>query len=327
MKYLPIPDEVAERAPNAGRYQSLRRGWSDFHFQSRTLMSNPFYGVRTTGIYCRAGCKSRRPLARNVRYFATAKDARDAGFRACKRCKPDDDAALDERIAHACRILDDSGDAVSLAELGERVGLSPAYLQRRFTAAIGMSPHRYAKLARQERYDVPRKGGKGLTVVYTIVDSQLGRVLVAATKRGIARVDIGERDGSLEQRLRNAFPSANLERSVDRLESATSRIVAYLASEGPWPLLPLDVRATAFQMRVWDALRDIAPGRTMEYGQLARAIGSPSAARAVARAVASNPIALLIPCHRIVPARGGVGGYRWGPARKTRLLELERSSE
>lgn len=284
----------------------------------------PFYGVRTTGIYCRTGCKSRRPLPRNVRYFATIVDAQEAGFRACKRCRPDAAAAIDERIAQACRILDSSAEAVTLAELGERVGLSPGHLQRRFAAIVGMSPHRYAKLAREERYELPRKGGKGSTVTYAIVDSALGRVLVAATPRGICRVDIGERDGTLERCLREAFPSAQLARSDDRLESATSRIVAYLANEGPWPLLPIDVRATAFQMRVWDALRDLAPGKTMEYGQLARAIGSPSAARAVARAVAANPIALLIPCHRIVPATGGVGGYRWGPQRKERLLQLER---
>lgn len=289
------------------------------------MSSGPFYGVRTTGVYCRTGCKSRRPLARNVRYFATTADARAAGFRACKRCRPDDAARIDERIAHACRILDTAAETVTLAELGERVGLSPGHVQRRFTALIGMSPHRYAKLAREERYDVPRKGGKGLSITYTIVDSALGSVLVAATQRGICRVDIGDRTRSLEQRLREAFPSAQFERSDDRLESATSRIVAYLANQGPWPLLPLDVRATAFQMRVWDALRDIAPGRTMEYGQLARAIGSPSAARAVARAVATNPIALLIPCHRIVPASGGVGRYRWGPRRKERLLQLESS--
>jgi AraC family transcriptional regulator, regulatory protein of adaptative response / methylated-DNA-[protein]-cysteine methyltransferase len=286
----------------------------------------PFYGVRTTGVYCRTGCKSRRPLEKNVRYFANTADARAAGFRACKRCRPDDAAGVDERIAHACRILDTAAEPLTLAELGARVGYSPTHLQRRFTAVVGMSPHRYAKLAREERYERPRKGGRGTTIVYAIVDSPLGRVLVAATQRGICRVDIGERDRTLEQQLRDAFPSATLERSDDRLESATSRIVAYLANEGPWPLLPIDVRATAFQLRVWDALRDIAPGQTMEYGALAKAIGSPTAARAVARAVASNPIALLIPCHRIVPASGGVGGYRWGPRRKERLLELERNA-
>jgi AraC family transcriptional regulator, regulatory protein of adaptative response / methylated-DNA-[protein]-cysteine methyltransferase len=291
------------------------------------MSESSFYGVRTTGIYCRTGCKSRKPLAQNMRYFATAADARAAGFRACKRCRPDDAEAIDERIVEACRILDDANAPVTLDELGKRVGLSPTHLQRRFTAIVGMSPHRYAKVARDERYGVPRKGGKGLTVAYAIVDSAFGRVLVAATKRGICRVDIDERDRTLEARLREAIPLAKLERSDDRLESTTSRIVGYLANEGPWPLLPIDVRATAFQMRVWDALRDIAPGQTMEYGQLARAIGSPSAARAVARAVASNPVALLIPCHRIVPAGGGVGGYRWGPGRKARLLELEAVSE
>ena len=286
----------------------------------------PFFGVRTTGIYCRTGCKSRRPLEKNVRYFATTADARAAGFRACKRCRPDEINATDERVAHACRILDAAAEPLTLAELGARVGYSPTHLQRRFTAVVGMSPHRYGKLAREERYERPRKGGKGLTISYAIVDSLLGRVLVAATQRGICRVDIGERDRTLEQQLREAFPSAIFERSDDQLESATSRIVAYLANEGPWPLLPIDVRATAFQMRVWDALRDIAPGQTMEYGALARAIGSPAAARAVARAVASNPIALLIPCHRIVPASGGAGGYRWGTERKECLLALERNA-
>lgn len=287
------------------------------------MSSSPFYGVRTTGIYCRAGCKSRRPLPQNVRYFVTTADARAAGFRACKRCRPDDAAAIDERIAHACRILDASAETMTLAELSQRVGLSAGHLQRRFTAVLGMSPHRYAKLARDERYEVAPKGGKGLSIAYAIVTSTIGRVLVAATQRGVCRVDIGEGDRALEHRLREAFPSAQLKRSADRLESATSRIVAYLANEGPWPLLPIDVRATAFQMRVWDALRDIAPGRTMEYGALAKAIGSPTAARAVARAVATNPIALLIPCHRIVPASGDAGGYRWGAERKQRLLQLE----
>jgi AraC family transcriptional regulator of adaptative response/methylated-DNA-[protein]-cysteine methyltransferase len=169
-----------------------------------------------------------------------------------------------------------------------------------------------------------RNGAPNEQIGYAIVDSALGCVLVAATTRGICRVDIGKGDAVLEKRLREAFPSAAFERSDERLESATSRIVAYVANQGPWPLLPLDVRATAFQMRVWEALRAIEPGMTMGYGELARAIGSPSAARAVAQACASNPIALLIPCHRIVPASGGSGGYRWGPQRKALLLEIER---
>ena len=288
-------------------------------------MNAPYYGVRTTGIYCRAGCKSRRPLDRNVRFFQSPQDAQRAGFRACRRCRPDELEAIDERIVEACRILDWADERITLGELSERIGLSKGHLQRRFTKIMGMSPRAYARLAREERYDVPRKGGKGLAVAFTIVDSALGRVLVAATRRGICRVDIGASDRALEQRLRKAFTAASVERSDDRLETATSRIVDYLAKSGPWPLLPIDVRGTAFQLRVWEALRTIAPGRTMAYAELARAIGSPSAARAVAKACAGNPIALLIPCHRIVPKRGGTGGYRWGPARKRALLTLEES--
>jgi AraC family transcriptional regulator of adaptative response/methylated-DNA-[protein]-cysteine methyltransferase len=320
----------------------------------------PFYGVTTTGVYCRKGCASRTPLAKNVRFFNDLQAARDAGFRACKRCRPDAATAIDERIVQACRLLDGE-ESLTLAQLGARVGLSPGHLQRRFTRAIGLSPRQYAQLTREERlrrviraapsvtaalYDAGygssasayagaskrlgmtptalRNGAPDEQIGYAIVDSALGRVLVAATSRGICRVDIGDRDSVLEKRLREAFASAAFARSDERLESATSRIVAYLANQGPWPLLPLDVRATAFQMRVWEALRTIKPGTTMEYGELARAIGSPAAARAVAQACASNPIALLIPCHRIVPAAGGAGGYRWGPKRKARLLEIER---
>ncbi len=287
----------------------------------------PFYAVTTTGVYCRRGCASRKPLAKNVRFFQDAKSARDAGFRACKRCKPDEAEAVDARVVQACRLLDDADERLTLDELAELVGLSPGHLQRLFTRTIGISPHAYGNLARNERFERPRGGGKGKRVSYAIVASALGRVLVAATSRGICRVDIDTNDAVLERRLREAFPLAHCDRSDDRLESATSRIVAYLAHEGPWPRLPLDVRASAFQLRVWEALRAIKPGTTTRYAELARAIGSPSAARAVARACASNPIALLIPCHRVVPAAGGAGGYRWGSRRKARLLEIERASQ
>ena len=290
------------------------------------MIDAPFYAVTTTRIYCRRGCASRKALAKNVRFFEDAESARDAGFRACKRCKPDEAEAADARVVQACRLLDDADERLTLDKLADRVGLSPGHLQRLFTRTIGISPHAYGSLARNERLERPRGGGKGKQVSYAIVASAIGRVLVAATSRGICRVDIDTNDGALERRLREAFPLAQYDRSDDRLESATSCIVAYLANEGPWPRLPLDVRASAFQLRVWEALRAIKPGTTTGYGELARAIGSPSAARAVARACASNPIALLIPCHRVVPAAGGAGGYRWGSRRKARLLEIERAS-
>ncbi|HUA08851.1 MAG TPA: methylated-DNA--[protein]-cysteine S-methyltransferase [Candidatus Acidoferrales bacterium] len=289
-------------------------------------MNAPFYGVSTTRIYCRTGCKSRRPLARNVRHFANVEDARAAGYRACKRCRPDEVATIHDRVLEACRVLRDAGERMTLAQLGARVGLSPSHLQRLFTQTIGISPRAYAKLAREDLYERPRGDRPGSSVRYAIVDSTLGRVLVAVGPRGVCRVDIDDDDRALERRLRETFPHACVERNDERLTSAASSIVAYLARQGPWPLLPLDVRATSFQLRVWDALRKIRPGATMEYAELARAIGSPSAARAVARACASNPVALLIPCHRIFPAAGGTGGYRWGPRRKARLLELERSA-
>jgi AraC family transcriptional regulator of adaptative response/methylated-DNA-[protein]-cysteine methyltransferase len=181
-------------------------------------------------------------------------------------------------------------------------------------ATIGMTPARFAN------------GAAGETIVYGIVASALGRVLVAATQRGICHVALGPDAMQLERDLRAAFPAAALERADDRLESATSALVRYLAGTGPWPELPLDIRATAFQARVWTALRALVPGTTTSYGELARALGDPRAARAVARACATNPVALLIPCHRVVGADGGLRGYRWGIERKRRLLDLERDA-
>jgi len=171
-----------------------------------------------------------------------------------------------------------------------------------------------------------RRGAAGTTVTYGIVASALGPVLVAATERGIAHVALGDDEAELEAGLRASFPRATLERADDRVESATSALVRYLASGGPWPKLPLDVRATAFQARVWEALTHIAPGATTTYGELALALGDPNATRAVARACATNPVALLIPCHRVIAKNGDMRGYRWGIERKRRLLDLERDA-
>ncbi len=359
MPYPPIPGEIAARArhrplADAQRYDAIVRHDASFDGQF-------VFGVRTTGVFCRPSCKSRRPLEQNVEFFSDPARARAAGFRPCLRCRPEAPNPADERIVRACKLIDEADEPIALNHLAELVGLSPSHLQRTFTRTIGISPSRYARLRRDERlrrllqaapsvtaaiydsgYASPatayegatqrlgmrpssiRKRGHGETIHYAIVPSPLGPVLVAATARGICRVDIGNEEAALTQRLRDAFTSANCVRAEDRLESATSRIVAYLAREGPWPQLPLDVRASAFQMRVWEALRAIEPGKTMQYGELARALGCPTAVRAVARAVATNSIALLVPCHRIVPARGGAGGYRWGTERKEQLLDLER---
>ncbi|MEO9171279.1 MAG: methylated-DNA--[protein]-cysteine S-methyltransferase [Candidatus Baltobacteraceae bacterium] len=320
------------------------------------------YAVKTTGVYCRPTCKSRRPLRANVEFFLGADEARAAGYRACKRCKPEQAIAIDDRMIRLCRYLESAEQAPTLRELREFIGLSETHLQRRFKAEIGMSPRRYSAIVRETRlrsrlqdpgsvtdaiYNAGfssasqvygngaatlgmslaqfRAGGKKAEIVYAIVDSTLGNVLVAGTRSGICRVDIATSPGELEARLNREFPHASITRTDDRLESTTSLIVRYLSGDGAWPKLPVDVRASAFQARVWHALREIAPGTTMSYAQLARVIGSPTAARAVARACATNPIALLIPCHRIVPSAGGVGRYRWDPERKKRLLEIERT--
>jgi AraC family transcriptional regulator of adaptative response/methylated-DNA-[protein]-cysteine methyltransferase len=323
------------------------------------------YAVTTTGVYCRPTCKSRRPLERNVRFFTDVAGARSAGFRACKRCHPDDGAydAQPAWLAHACRFLEAAEEAPTLAELAAEVGVSRAHVQRAFTKAIGVSPRRYAATLRERRlrtalrsgvsvsaatyesgfgsssrmYEAAgatigmtpasyRSGAPGETIAFGIVGSALGPVLVAMTDRGIAHVALGDDEAALERDLRASFPQATLERADDRVESATSALVRYLASGGPWPQLPLDVRATAFQARVWEALTRIAPGATTTYGELARALGDPNATRAVARACATNPVALLIPCHRVIAKNGDMRGYRWGVERKSRLLDIERNA-
>ena len=323
-----------------------------------------FYAVTTTGVYCRPTCASRLPLEKNVRFFADTAGALAAGFRACKRCRPDD-AAIDGQpdfIAQACRILAASDEGPSLAHLAAHVGVSRAHLQRTFTKYVGVSPKRYAITLRDRRLRTAlrsgasvtdatyesgfgsssrmyesaastigmtparyRRGAAGETIVFGIVPSALGNVIVAMTDRGIAHVAIGDDPTLLERELRVSFPDAHIERADDRVETATSALVRYLADGGPWPRLALDVRATAFQARVWKALTAIVPGTTTTYGELARALGDPNATRAVARACAANPIALLIPCHRVIAKHGDMRGYRWGIERKRRLLNLERN--
>jgi AraC family transcriptional regulator of adaptative response/methylated-DNA-[protein]-cysteine methyltransferase len=323
------------------------------------------YAVTTTGVYCRPTCKSRRPLERNVRFFADAAVARASGFRPCKRCRPDD-AAYDPQpawLTQACRFLEDAEEAPTLDELAAHVGVSRAHLQRSFSRAVGVSPRRYAATIREQRLRTSlrggatvteatyesgfgsssrayesaratigmsparyRRGASGTTVSYGIVASALGSVLVAATERGVCHVALGDDPSELERGLRASFPKATLERADDRVESATSALVRYLAKTGPWPQLPLDVRATAFQARVWEAITRITPGTTTTYGELAAALGDAHATRAVAQACAANPVALLIPCHRVIAKNGDARGYRWGVERKSRLLDLERSA-
>jgi AraC family transcriptional regulator of adaptative response/methylated-DNA-[protein]-cysteine methyltransferase len=321
------------------------------------------YAVRTTGIYCRPSCPSRRPDRRNVVFFDTPAEARAGGFRACKRCRPDERPAADpwvEKIGRACALLAQAEHPPSLHALASRFAASAAHFQRMFTRIVGVSPRAYAEAHRAHRVksglrrsptvtdalfdagyqsssrfyegvvkrigmapSVYRRGGAGEVIRYTTVRSDLGWVLIAMTARGLCAVSMGDSADRLKAALEREYPAAVLERSSAGLAEMARTIVGLVDGHPPSSDLPFDVRATAFQWRVWSALSKIPAGETRTYGELAAAIGRPRAARAVARACASNRLALAIPCHRAVPASGGAGGYRWGASRKQALLARE----
>jgi AraC family transcriptional regulator of adaptative response/methylated-DNA-[protein]-cysteine methyltransferase len=321
------------------------------------------YGVRTTGVYCRPSCSSRRPRRENVVFFGAPAAAESAGFRPCRRCHPNDEARTREihAVLRACRLLDDSLDQQpGLKALGAAVGLSPWHLQRRFTRIIGVSPRAYVEARRAERlrqglrrgetvsravygagygsgrpvYErkrellgmtpaTYRRGGQGATVRWTLAESPLGTLLVAATERGVCSVQLGDSDEALEASLRRELPAAELRRDPGPLTEWVRRILDHLGGTEPRIDVPVDVRATAFQWRVWEALRGIPRGATRSYAEIAQEVGAAGAARAVAKACASNPVALVVPCHRVVRADGAPGGYRWGAERKQKLLAIE----
>ncbi|NTV79927.1 MAG: bifunctional DNA-binding transcriptional regulator/O6-methylguanine-DNA methyltransferase Ada [Candidatus Aminicenantes bacterium] len=323
-----------------------------------------FYGVATTGIYCRRGCPSRRPNPRNIRYFGTSADAERAGYRSCKRCRPESPEAPDPRLriaVEACRSIEKSETPPSLRELAAAAGLSPFHFQRLFKSVVGVTPKQYAmekrsnRLRRQLRdgraistalYDAGfasssrfyenaaatlgmrpseyRSGAPGEPIRFTIVRSYLGPVLVAATMRGICAIEFGRSEDALKDRLRTRFPKAELRGPDPGLRKAVARVLSLLEEPRKRrPALPLDVEGTSFQRRVWQALSRIPAGSTVTYAEIAARVGRPKAARAVAQACAANPVAVAIPCHRVVRADGGPGGYRWGVVRKKKLLERE----
>jgi AraC family transcriptional regulator of adaptative response/methylated-DNA-[protein]-cysteine methyltransferase len=322
------------------------------------------YAVRSTGVYCRPSCASRRPRREVVTFFDAPADAERAGFRACRRCAPRDAALADpwvDKIRRAVVYLANVEGHPSLATLAKRLGGSPYHLQRNFKRIVGVTPREYAdacrlrKVKRRLREGAPvtgamldagygsssrfyeraapklgmspstyRRGGSGMSIRYSIVDSPLGRLLVGATPRGICSVAMGTSDAELERALTREYPAADVAADTGALARWTKQILAHLAGRQPRLDLPLDVRATAFQWQVWEALRTIPYGETRTYGEIARAIGHPRASRAVARACATNPVALAVPCHRVVAGTGGASGYRWGVERKKALLARER---
>ncbi len=320
------------------------------------------YAVASTGIYCRPSCPSRRPRRNQVRFFSTPDAAETEGFRACRRCEPrklEPDAR--RRVREAREYLDRHLDeTVTLQRLGAAVGLSPYHLQRSFRRQTGMSPKAYADSRRMERmksglrkgdtvsratydagYTSPsraydhararigmtpaayRRGGAGLRIGFTTVRTSLGTLLVAATDRGLCAVTLGDSEEELERRLREEYPAARFEAGDERLREWATAVVDRLEGNGDTARPPLDLRGTAFQLRVWEELQRIPAGTTRSYGEVARAIGRPSAARAVAAACAGNPVAVVVPCHRVVRETGELGGYRWGVERKQAILERE----
>ena len=320
------------------------------------------YAVRTTRIYCRPSCSSKRPARKNVSFFAAPGAAERAGYRPCKRCDPRGEHQEPGAVARARAYLDaNPSRSISLDDLAAAVGMSAHHLQRSFKQLVGVSPKEYQDALRTDQFRkrlragdsvsratyeagygsssrvyeraakslgmtpaVYRKGGVGMHIVYTIADSPLGRVLVGITKLGVCAVSMGDSDGELIAKLRADFPRAVIDRGDHRphawVTAVLERIRHPKTAKGE---IPLDVNGTAFQRLVWKALQDIPAGDSRSYTEMAAAIGNPKAVRAVARACATNKVAVVIPCHRVVREDGSLGGYRWGMERKERLLAEE----
>ena len=353
-------DEQAKSVPEA---ESEAR-WQAVQNRDRRFDGAFVYAVRSTGIYCRCTCPSRRPNRQHVSFFSGPEPASQAGFRACLRCHPDQSLTADRQmdlVRTACRHIQEAEDGPpSLTELSAALAVSSGHLQRVFKRQLGVSPRQFADACRQERfkarlksgwditdamYDAGygstsrlyegsldhlgmspasyKRGGGGARIAYATVESPLGQLLVAATEQGVCAVKIGDHHESLEEELKGEFPGAELRRDSPVLGEWVTAIVEHLSGQLPNLDLPVDVWATAFQRLVWEYLRNIPYGETRTYQQIAIELGQPKAARAVGRACATNPVAVVVPCHRVVRRDGNLGGYRWGLHRKKELLAQE----
>jgi len=326
------------------------------------------FAVRSTGIYCRPSCPSRRPRLDRVTFFRLPEAAEQAGFRPCRRCHPRQAKLVDpqvEMVQRACQWLDSTdGERITLAALSEQVGISAFHLQRTFKSVMGITPRQYADACRMERFKARvregdsitsamysagfgsssrlysraaselgmtpatySRGGSGAVINYTTARCSLGRLLVAGTERGICAVKLGDSDTALEADLFNEYPAAVIHRSDSGLRESVQHLLDYLEGMRPHLDLSLDIQATAFRWQVWEALRGIPYGKTSSYSNISNSMGRPKAVRAVARACATNPVALVIPCHRVIREDQSFGGYRWGLERKKALLAKESASK
>jgi AraC family transcriptional regulator of adaptative response/methylated-DNA-[protein]-cysteine methyltransferase len=321
-----------------------------------------YYGVITTGVYCKPSCPARAPKIENVRFFKAAAEAERAGFRACKRCEPNSGgaSAIVTRVVSACQLIASAPEPPKLAQLAQAFSLSQAHFQRQFKAVTGLSPKAFGDALRAQRlrsalanqqsitqalYDAGfnsssryyaaakdllgmtasafRAGAKGEQIRFAIAQCPLGALLVAASARGLCWIALGDDPAALLTQFQERYPQAALTANDPEFDAWIAQIIGHIEEPAEALALPLDIRGTAFQQRVWAALQAIGPGETWTYSALAQKIGAPKAVRAAASACAANPLAIAIPCHRIVRRSGGMGGYRWGLARKKALLTRE----
>ncbi|MBS0357464.1 MAG: bifunctional DNA-binding transcriptional regulator/O6-methylguanine-DNA methyltransferase Ada [Proteobacteria bacterium] len=337
--------------------------WAAVLARDPTADGRFFYSVKSTGVYCRPSCGSRRPRPENVAFHASAAEAEAAGFRPCRRCRPDLPPLAERQgalVAELCHFIDNADHVPNLDELARRAQLSPFHLQRLFKATTGLTPRAYAAALRARRlrdglaaspsvsaaqYDAGyassgrfyadtdaalgmtpsqyRAGGADTEIRFAIGQSTLGAILVAASPRGVCAISLGDDADALARELQDRFPHARLVGDDPDFAALVARVAGFVESPAQGLDLPLDLRGTAFQLRVWHALREIPVGSRLSYTELARRLGLPRAVRAVAGACAANTLAVAVPCHRVVRNDGGLAGYRWGVERKQALLERE----
>ena len=320
--------------------------------------------VRSTHIYCRPSCPARRPLRRNVIFYRSNSEAEKQGFRPCLRCRPNEIAASLSLVKSAVvQLANPTEDGLRLEQLAANLGTAPATLRRAFLQVTGLTPRDLAEALRLKRfksflragkniadalyetgYGSPsriyersnshlgmtpsayRKGGQSMKIEYTIAASPLGKVLVGATERGVSAVYLGDSESRLVSELREEYPRAEIGTAKSSSQRWVREVVSRIEGHKPGMDLPLDLQATAFQRRVWQELQKIPIGKTRTYSQVARSLGQPKAIRAVARACATNPVSIIVPCHRVIRGDGSLAGYRWGLSRKEQLLAKERAA-
>ena len=339
------------------------RLWQATLHRDRRADGSFVFAVRSTHIYCRPSCPARRPLRQNAVFFRTPEDAEGGGFRPCRRCRPKDLQSAAALVAKAAELLVDSADeSIRLDAIATQINVSPERLRRAFRTMTGLSPRDFAEASRMNRFKkllraghsitealyecgfgspsriyektnsqlgmtpaAYQKGAPGMHIEYSITTSSLGHVLVAATERGISAIYLGENDKHLISELRAEYPQAELTANSTGHAPWVREVLKRIDGSTPSLDLPLDVQATAFQRRVWQELQKIPRGATRTYTQVARALGKPNSVRAVARACATNPVSIVVPCHRVIRTDGQLAGYRWGLKRKQELLEREGS--